>query len=60
MIYFHKSKEVLKEEHLIDLDYQTKKILKSLDLPISEYEKYLIEQRKEFLKEVDRLATLPN
>lgn len=60
MIYFHKSKEVLKDEQLIDLDYQTKKIIRALDLPISEYEKYLIEHKEEFNKDVQKLSTLPN
>lgn len=66
MIYFHKSKEILKEEHLekdvlqiTDLEHQTKKILELLDIPISEYEKYLIIVREEFMKDVNELSTLP-
>lgn len=63
----HWNKKLLKEEHfekdvlpITDLEHQTKSILKSLDLPISEYQKYLIRVRKRFMKDVNELATLPN
>jgi len=40
--------------------YVKDKLLKALGITVSEYEKYLMEQRKEFNKRVEQLATLPN
>jgi hypothetical protein len=69
MIYFHKSKEVLKEEHfekdvlpITDVEYTKFKLLNGLgiiNMELSEYEKYLIEDKEYFNKLVEQLATLP-
>lgn len=41
------------------LTYVKETLLNALGITPSEYENYLIEQRKEFIKSVEQLATLP-
>jgi len=70
MAHWNKKQEILKEEHFekdvlqnTDEEYYIFKLCTGLgiiDMEWSEYEKYLIEGRKEFIKSVEELATLPN